>query len=158
MILYVDFALYWFHWNSEIKAGFAAADPHRRTLNPQWIIMESFSNWFSPFSRLSTFRSASLHARMQQTAFSFVATEASLTNPCYVPHLEKNVLHSRWQWKKSRKAFRKEDHFASVTYTLIRSPSRPTFSSLSRSKWHGRRWWSGCQVDVGRQIKPLPFM
>lgn len=48
------------------------------------------------------------------------------SNPCSGD--QKKVLHSRWQSeKKSRRAFRMEDRFASVTYTLIRSAPRTTF-------------------------------
>lgn len=55
--------------------------------------MDHYGKFFQLiFSRLSTFRSASLHARMQQTVLFFVATDPSFTfhsNSCSVPHLEK---------------------------------------------------------------------
>lgn len=135
MILYVDFVLYWFHWSSQIKAG--SADPDRKRANFK-STMDHYGKFFrlifsflsfvsSPFRFVICTDAANCFLLCRYRAIIHFPLESMFSTR----RKKKNVLHSRWQSeKKSRKAFREEDHFASVTYTLIRSAPRTTPSIL----------------------------
>lgn len=155
MILYVDFALYWFHWSrlcwSRSKKG--------RTLNPQWIIMESFSDWFSLFSRLSTSVPLRyMHGCSKLLSPLSLPSNHSLSTRSYATRSkeERSPLSMTIE-KEIEKSVEKKRPFCIGHLYPHQVSSSHGISSFFRSKWHGRRWW-GCQEDVGwRTGNETPF-